>query len=370
MCTIACEWSIVKLITPRLAQKCSSSKGAIKGLPRPRWPKRALASPNVYWLLALKAGGQGDHDVMFPKFPPTPGNTKVEKGHYTTNAMCKKCAAISHSLPELKKMRCDVAGRGGPNSCKLLVRIRAAIDDKTIPDELKKQFCTTLSWIEPYNAAQGEHDIAALPWPLEQLDFFSCAKNAAMCPLAGHTSRVKMVRSSSGWAPKKASLNHLKSVSWMKLTKKPEGLTEMQSLFPETSWQDMRIFQHLLIMENMTEDPQRRSELPHSMCELWDANQVLFPMPLFSKILIFYVCQRMPETRLNEDTMQCRKLKKGPMQLSCKVPEPNQCKPIPWGYGDFQPLADRTNPSPSEFRFLAAWWRLKYTGRKCVLSFC
>ena len=138
MCTIACEWSIVKLITPRLAQKCSSSKGAIKGLPRPRWPKIALASPNVYWLLALKAGGQGDHDVIFPRFPPTPGNTKVKKGHYTTNAMCKKCAAISHSLPGLKKMRCDVAGGGGPNSCKLLVRIRAAIDDKTIPDELKK----------------------------------------------------------------------------------------------------------------------------------------------------------------------------------------------------------------------------------------
>ena len=121
---------------PKADSKMFLLQGSNKGFSKATLAKNSAGVSKR--LMALKAGGQGDHDVIFRKFPPTPGNTKVKKGHYTTNAMCKKCAAIAHSLPGLKKMRCDVAGRGGPNSCKLLVRIRAAIDDKTIPDELKK----------------------------------------------------------------------------------------------------------------------------------------------------------------------------------------------------------------------------------------
>jgi len=64
-----------------------------------------------------------------------------------------------------------------------------------------------LSWIEPYNAAQGEHDIAALPWPLEQLE----KKHVPKMPPGAHSQgthrEVKMLRSCNGWVPKKASLN-------------------------------------------------------------------------------------------------------------------------------------------------------------------
>jgi hypothetical protein len=110
---------------PKAVSKMFLLQGSNKGFSKATLANSAGVSKR---LMALKAGGQGDHDVIFRKFPPTPGNTKVKKVHYTTNAMCKKCAAIAHSLPGLKKMRCDVAGRGGPNSCKLLVRIRAAIE--------------------------------------------------------------------------------------------------------------------------------------------------------------------------------------------------------------------------------------------------
>ena len=114
-------------------------------------------------LLDLKAGKQGDHDVIFLKFPPF--KEKVKR-LTVIHPFCKKCSATAVSIAQIAKIPCNVSRRGGPGRQLLIRRVRAAVNDVTLPDALKKDLQHTLSWIDAPSGPAVDHQIDKFPWPL------------------------------------------------------------------------------------------------------------------------------------------------------------------------------------------------------------
>lgn len=114
-------------------------------------------------LLDLKAGKQGDHDVIFLKFPPF--KEKVKR-LTVIHPFCKKCSARAVSIAQIAKIPCNVSRRGGPGRQLLIRRVRAAVNDVTLPDALKKDLQHTLSWIDAPSGPAVDHQIDKFPWPL------------------------------------------------------------------------------------------------------------------------------------------------------------------------------------------------------------
>lgn len=103
-------------------------------------------------LLDIKAGKQGDHQVIFLSIPCTGNETKKRNG--VTRVACAKCTALAPSVAGLAAFSCVGEKRAGPKRGQLLARMRRLVNDTNVTEQQRAQAQQVLDVLSPPQNAE------------------------------------------------------------------------------------------------------------------------------------------------------------------------------------------------------------------------
>ena len=178
-------------------------------------------------LLEIKAGKQGDHQVVFLSIPCTGNETKKRNG--LTRVACAKCTALAQSVAGLAAISCEGEKRAGPKRGQLLARMRHLVDATNVTEQQRSQAQQVLDVLSPPQTAEQPvvHEPIRVDWPVPPLKhMFVCKK----CKKVATRQRylMKTPCGACSWSPRRAS--YLRSLHRAAKTARGESRKKIQAV--------------------------------------------------------------------------------------------------------------------------------------------
>ena len=178
-------------------------------------------------LLEIKAGKQGDHQVVFLSIPCTGNETKKRNG--LTRVACAKCTALAQSVAGLAAISCEGEKRAGPKRGQLLARMRHLVDATNVTQQQRSQAQQVLDVLSPPQTAEQPvvHEPIRVDWPVPPLKHIFVCKR---CKKVTTRQRylMKTPCGACSWSPRRAS--YLRSLHRAAKTARGESRKKIQAV--------------------------------------------------------------------------------------------------------------------------------------------